>query len=128
MIHRAIFGSFERFIGILTEHFQGAFPLWLAPTQIKLLTITEEVDDYTQKLNEKLLTEGIRTEVDLRNEKLGAKVRDATLQKVPYLGIIGAKEMEDDSISLRLRDGKDLGKIKLPDLIKRLKQEIDKKA
>lgn len=127
MIHRAIFGSFERFIGILTEHFQGAFPLWLSPVQILLLPITDEANDYTQKLSEKLLKDGIRCSVDLRNERLQAKIRDGSLQKVPILGIIGEREMEEESVSLRLRDGKDFGKIKIPDLIQKLKQEIDKK-
>jgi threonyl-tRNA synthetase len=128
MIHRAIFGSFERFIAILTEHFQGTFPLWLSPVQIALLTITQDQDKYTLELFEKLKKKGIRVQVDLRNEKLGAKVRDATLQKIPYLGIIGKQEMEEKSISLRLRDGKDLGKVNITDLIQKLKQEIDKKA
>ncbi len=128
MIHRAIFGSFERFIGILTEHFQGAFPLWLSPVQISLLTITEELDEYAKKIKAELLENGVRVETDLRNESLGAKIRNATLQKVPYLGIIGKKEMEDNSISLRSRDGKDLGKIKISDLKDKLKQEIDKKV
>lgn len=127
MIHRAIFGSFERFIGILTEHFQGNFPLWLSPTQIKLLPITEDANEYSRKLNSKLLENDIRSEIDLRDERLSGKIRDATLQKVPYLGIIGKQEVKDNSISLRLRDGKDLGKIKLPDLIKDLKEKIDKK-
>nr|MBI5455373.1 threonine--tRNA ligase [Candidatus Levybacteria bacterium] len=127
IIHRAITGSLERFIGILVEHFQGAFPLWLAPVQIMLLTINEEQEKYTLELVKKLNDLGIRAEADLRNESLGAKIRNATLQKVPFLGIIGKLEMENESISLRLRDGKDLGKIKIPDLIEKLKQEIDKK-
>lgn len=127
MIHRAIFGSFERFIGILTEHFQGAFPLWLAPVQVLLLPITDQANDYAEKLNKQLLSEGIRSTVDLRNERLQAKIRDGSLQKVPILGIIGKLEMENESISLRFRDGKDLGKIKISGLIEKLKQEIDKK-
>lgn len=127
MIHRAIFGSFERFIGILTEHFQGAFPLWLSPVQISLLPITDDQNKYSEEIAEKLKAEGIRVEVDSRNERLQAKIRDATLQKVPYLGIIGKQEMESKSVSLRLRDGKDLGKIQPEDLTNRLKQEIDKK-
>jgi threonyl-tRNA synthetase len=128
MLHRATFGSYERFLGMIIEHFQGAFPLWLSPVQIELLTITENVDKYANEIITKLKAEGIRAEADLRNDSLGAKVRNATLQKVPYLGIIGVKEMEEKTISLRVRDGTDIGKIKLPDLIKRLKQEIDKKA
>jgi threonyl-tRNA synthetase len=127
MIHRAIFGSFERFIGILTEHFQGNFPLWLAPTQILLLPITDEVNEYAEEVNKTLLENGIRSSVDLRNERLQAKIRDGSLQKVPFLGIIGKLEMEEKSISLRLRDGKDLGKIKISELSDKLKQEIDKK-
>jgi threonyl-tRNA synthetase len=127
MIHRAIFGSFERFIGILTEHFQGAFPLWLSPVQILLLPITDEANKYSEKLNKELQDAGIRSQVDFRSERLQAKIRDGSLQKVPYLGIIGKLEMEEKSISLRLRDGKDLGKIKIPELTQKLKQEIDKK-
>ena len=128
MLHRATFGSYERFLAMVIEHFQGAFPLWLSPVQIILLTITEDQDKYAEKLKEELRKEGIRVEVDLKNDKLGAKIRNATLQKIPFLGIIGKQEMEEKSISLRLRDGKDLGKVKLPDLIQKLKQEIDKKA
>jgi threonyl-tRNA synthetase len=128
MIHRAIFGSFERFIGILTEHFQGSFPLWLSPVQIEIITITEEQDKYAKEIIEKLKQESIRAEADLRNEKLGGKIRDASLQKVPFLGIIGQREMEEKTISIRLKDGTDLGKLTLPELTKRLKQEIDKKA
>lgn len=127
MIHRAIFGSFERFIGILTEHYQGAFPLWLSPVQIELLPITDEFNKYAEKINALLVENGIRSYVDIRNERLQAKVRDATLQKVPFSGIIGKKEMENDSVSLRLRDGKDSGNIKIPELLLKLRQEIDKK-
>jgi threonyl-tRNA synthetase len=128
MIHRAIFGSFERFIGILTEHFQGLFPLWLSPIQISLLPITDDQNEFTNKLVAKLKAENIRVEADLRNERLQAKIREATLQKVPYLGIIGKQEIESDSVSVRTCEGKDLGKIKISDLIDRLKQEIDKKV
>jgi threonyl-tRNA synthetase len=127
MLHRATFGSYERFLGMIIEHFQGAFPLWLSPVQITLLPITDEQNNYCQQIAEKLKVEDIRVEVDSRNERLQAKIRDATLQKVPYLGIIGKQEVESNSVSLRLRDGKDLGKVELPDLINRLKQEIDKK-
>lgn len=127
MIHRAIFGSFERFIGILTEHFQGSFPLWLSPTQISLLPITEDLNEYAKEVNEQLLEKGIRSEVDLRNENLGAKIRDASLQKIPYLGIIGKLERDKSSVSLRSLDGKDLGKFNISDLSKKLNQEIDKK-
>jgi threonyl-tRNA synthetase len=127
MIHRATLGSVERFLGVYLEHIQGNIPLWLAPVQIELLTISEEVDDYAKKTKAKLKENNIRTSIDLRNESLGAKIRNSTLQKVPYLGIIGKKEMDDESISLRSREGNDLGKIKLSDLIDKLKEEIDKK-
>ena len=128
MLHRATFGSYERFLGMIIEHFQGLFPLWLSPIQISLLPITDAQNEFTNKLVEKLKAENIRVEADLRNERLQAKIREATLQKVPYLGIIGKQEMESDSVSVRTCEGKDLGKIKISDLIDRLKQEIDKKV
>ncbi|MGA2911487.1 MAG: threonine--tRNA ligase [Candidatus Levyibacteriota bacterium] len=128
MLHRATFGSYERFLGMIIEHFQGAFPLWLSPVQISLLPITDEQNKFTKELAEKLKTENIRVEADLRNERLQAKIREATLQKVPYLGIIGKQETESGSVSVRTRQGKDLGKIKIADLINKLKEEIDKKV
>jgi len=128
MIHRTVIGSIQRFMGILIEHFGGAFPLWLSPVQISLLPITDAQNDFTKKLAEKLKAENIRAEADLRNERLQAKIREATLQKVPYLGIIGKQETESGSVSVRTCAGKDLGKIKIADLIDRLKEEIDKKV
>jgi threonyl-tRNA synthetase len=127
MLHRATFGSYERFLAMIIEHFQGNFPIWLSPVQIRLITITEEQDKYAMKVSQMLKDSGIRTEVDLRNEALGAKVRDATLQKVPFLGIIGKQEIEEETISLRSREGKDLGKLKISELLNKIKQEIDKK-
>ncbi|MDP3988274.1 MAG: threonine--tRNA ligase, partial [Candidatus Levybacteria bacterium] len=111
MIHRAIFGSFERFIAILTEHFQGAFPLWLSPVQFEILPIADRHLENAKKINEQLKDDGIRSEVDQRSETLQAKIRDATLQKVPYMGIIGDKEAENQTISVRTRKGEDLGQI-----------------
>ncbi len=127
MIHRAIFGSFERFIGILTEHYQGSFPLWLSPVQVALLPITDAQNSYGEKILKELIAAGIRAELDSRNERLQAKIRDATLQKVPFLGIIGKQEVENETISVRTREGKDLGQIKISDFQNKLKQEIDKK-
>jgi threonyl-tRNA synthetase len=127
-IHRVIYGSLERFIGILIEHYGGLFPLWLSPVQISLLPITDEQNDFTKELAEKLKAENIRVEADLRNERLQAKIRETTLQKVPYLGIIGKRETESGSVSVRTCQGKDLGKIKITDLINKLKEEIDKKV
>jgi threonyl-tRNA synthetase len=127
MIHRAILGSFERYIGILTEHYQGSFPLWLNPVQVALLPITDAQNTYGEKIFKELTKAGVRAELDSRNERLQAKIRDATLQKVPILGIIGKQEVEDETISVRTREGKDLGLMKIPAFLDKLKQEIDKK-
>jgi len=127
MIHRAILGSFERYIGILTEHYQGSFPLWLSPVQVALLPITDAQNSFGEKVLKELITAGIRAELDSRNERLQAKIRDATLQKVPFLGIIGKQEVEDGTISVRTREGKDLGLMKTPAFLDKIKQEIDKK-
>ena len=127
MLHRATFGSYERFLAMIIEHFQGSFPLWLSPVQFRFLPITDEANEYAKKINDEFLMEGIRSEVDLKNEGLGAKIRNATLQKIPYLGIIGKQEVENNTISVRSREGKDLGQIKVSDFLTKIKQEIDKK-
>jgi len=127
IIHRAITGSLERFIGILTEHYQGAFPLWLSPVQVMVMPITDKQESAAKKIVEDLKKEGIRVELDNRPERLQAKIRDSSLQKIPYLGIIGDREIESTSISIRMKNGKDLGKLKVSDFLKRLKEEIDKK-
>jgi threonyl-tRNA synthetase len=128
MIHRAILGSFERYIGILTEHYQGAFPLWMNPVQVILIPITDRHLGFAEKSAEVLREAGIRTEVDDRSERLQAKIRDATLQKIPYLGIIGDKEIESNSISARTRDGLDLGVMEISEFLKRVEEEIEKKV
>ena len=127
IIHRAILGSLERFIGILTEHYQGAFPLWLSPVQVMLMPITDKQEGFAKKIAEDLKKQGIRAELDNRPERLQAKIRDSSLQKVPYLGIIGNREIEASSLSVRTREGKDLGALKVPDFLNKLKEEIDKK-
>ena len=127
MIHRAILGSFERYIGILTEHFQGAFPLWLSPVQVALLPITDSQLDFALNLEKQLKDLGIRVETDTKSQTLQAKIREATLQKVPFLGIIGAREVESDSISVRTREGKDLGVLKVSEFLNKINEEIDKK-
>lgn len=127
MIHRAILGSFERYIGILTEHFQGAFPLWLSPVQVMLLPITDGQLDFALNLEKQLRDLGIRAETDTKSQTLQAKIREATLQKVPFLGIIGAKEIESDTVSVRTREGKDLGKMKISEFLNKVRDEIDKK-
>ena len=129
MIHRAIFGSFDRFIGIITEHFAGAFPMWLSPVQIKILPIsTEKHAEYANKLAEKLDELGLRVEVDDRNEKIGYKIREAQVQKVPYMLVIGDKEIEEGTVGVRNRKDGDLGAMKVEDFIAKAKEEVDTKA
>ena len=128
MIHRAIIGSPERFLMILIEHFGGAFPVWLSPVQVKVLPITERNLAYAKKVSQKLEKEGIRVEVDERNETLQAKIRDAQLAKVPYMLIVGDKEEKDGNVSERGRSGKDYGPQKLEKFIVELKKEIDEKV
>ena len=133
MIHRAIFGSFERFIGILTEHYQGAFPVWLSPIQISILPVSEKIEDFANEIFEKIKGEGIRVELDNSNKTIGAKIREATLQKVPYMCIIGEKEKDasnkgDIFIAVRTREGKDLGTVKLDEFLNKIKEEIEKKS
>ncbi|MGI6065536.1 MAG: threonine--tRNA ligase [Bacillota bacterium] len=124
MIHRVIFGSIERFIGILTEHYAGAFPLWLAPVQAMVCPITDKQADYAMKLKEKLVQAGIRTEVDLRNEKIGYKIREGQTQKVPYMLVVGDKEIAQDSVSVRRLGVGDLGAKPVAQVIFDLQQEI----
>jgi threonyl-tRNA synthetase len=108
MIHRAILGSLERFIGILIEHTGGAFPLWLAPQQVRLVTVTDRQNEYASGVAESLRRRGIRAHADLRNEKLGFKIREAQQMKVPVIGVIGDREVEERSIAPRMRDGTQL--------------------
>ena len=113
MLHRAILGSFERFIGILIEHYEGAFPTWLAPIQVVAANITDKQAPYVQKVQETLKNHGFRVNADLRNEKIGFKIREHTIQKVPYLLVIGDKEVETQTVAVRARNGKDLGSMNL---------------
>lgn len=128
MIHRVVFGSIERFIGILTEHFAGAFPVWLAPVQVKLLTVTDRARDYAVKLYQQLQAVGIRVELDDRNEKIGYKIREAQLEKVPYMLVLGDKEVEAGTVAVRRRGQGDLGSMPVPDLLDRVLREINEKA
>lgn len=128
MIHRVVFGSIERFIGILTEQFAGAFPLWLSPVQAKIMTITERTDDYAKGVLKALEDEGLRCEIDLRNEKIGFKIREAQMMKIPFMLVIGDKEAENGQVAVRTRTGVDLGAMGLVDLIAKLKKEIKEKA
>ncbi|MGM0703915.1 MAG: threonine--tRNA ligase [Pseudomonadota bacterium] len=123
MLHRAILGSFERFIGILIEHYAGAMPLWLAPEQAVVMTITDAQRDYAQDLEQRLQKIGLRVKADLRNEKIGFKIREHTLQKVPYLLVVGDKEVEADSVAVRTRSGENLGTMPVDGLIDWLRAE-----
>ncbi len=128
MVHRAVFGSVERFYGVLVEHYGGAFPLWLAPIQVLVAAISEKQEQGAEAIQKQLREAGIRSKLDLRSEKINYKVREAELQKVPYIGVIGAREVENNTVSLRARGGKDLGVIKIGELIEKLKDEINQKA
>lgn len=128
MLHRAILGSLERFIGILIEHYAGYFPLWLAPVQLVVLNITDGQSDYARDVVETLGSQGFRVEADLRNEKIGFKIREHSMQRVPYLAIVGEKEMASRTISLRSQKGEDLGSFGLPDLMRRLAEEAEARA
>ena len=128
MIHRAILGTFERFIGILLEHTQGNLPLWLSPVQAIILPITDKQKEYARELESSIKTGGIRAEANGRNETLQAKIRDATLQKIPYLLIVGEKEEKAKKVAVRTREGKDLGQTSLEDFRIKIDKEIAKKA
>ena len=128
MLHRVVLGSIERFIGVITEHFAGAFPAWLAPVQVKILPVTDRALDYAKDLSDALDGQGFRVEVDDRNEKIGKKIREATLEKVPYMIVVGDRDMENKTISVRTRAGEDLGAMSLEDFTAKLKEVVDSKA
>ncbi len=128
MIHRALLGSIERFIGVITEHFAGAFPLWLSPVQVKVLPITDRTHDYARSVVEKLNAAGIRVEGDFRSEKLGYKIREAQLQKIPYMLVVGDKEAENGGVAVRTRTGGDEGVMSVEDFIAKCKAEIAAKT
>ena len=128
MIHRAILGSLERFIGILTEEYAGFFPTWLAPTQVVVLNITDKQSDYCEKVVKSLAESGIRVKPDLRNEKIGFKIREHTLKRIPYMLVIGDKEMEAGEVAVRNRKGEDLGKMPLADFLAKAQQDIADKV
>ncbi len=123
VIHRAILGTFDRFLSFLIEETKGAFPLWLAPVQVKILPITDAHLEYANKVQEELEKEGIRVEVDSRNEKIGYKIREAQLQKVPYMAVVGAKEVENNEVGVRSREDGDIGAMDLNEFINKLKKE-----
>ncbi len=124
MLHRAILGSLERFIGILIEEHAGKFPLWLAPVHAVVMNITDAQADFAQKVQQNLAEQGFKVEIDLRNEKIGYKIREHTLQRVPYMLVVGDRELETNTVAVRTRDGKDLGAMSVDDLAKRFSEEI----
>ncbi len=127
MIHRALLGSIERFIGVITEHFAGAFPTWLHPVQVKLLPVTDRAADYAKEIAAKLSAQGFRVEVDGRNEKIGKKIREAQLDKIPYMLVVGDRDMEAGTVSVRHRAEGDLGAMSLEDFTVMLHQVVDSK-
>jgi threonyl-tRNA synthetase len=123
MLHRVVLGSMERFIGVLIEHFAGKFPVWLAPVQVMVMNITDDQEPYVRNIYNTMIEEGIRAELDTRNEKLGLKIRESVVKKIPYMIIVGKNEMENDSITVRIRDGGELKDIKVADFIHRVKED-----
>ena len=128
MIHRVVLGSIERFIGVITEHFAGAFPLWLSPVQVKVLTVTDRADAYAAELAKTLDELGFRVETDVRNEKIGKKIREATLEKDPYMLVVGDRDVENKTVSVRTRGGEDLGAMSLEAFAVKLREEVDSKV
>jgi len=124
MIHRAIFGSLERFFGILIENYAGDFPLWLAPVQIRLLPVSDDVRGYTESVAIALQKDGFRVEIDISGERLGKQIRTAELEKIPVVGVVGKKEVENQNLSVRTRANGDLGAINLNDLTNHLRETI----
>ena len=123
MIHRALMGSLERFVGVLIEHYAGVFPLWFAPVQARMMNITDDQADYCEKVFQKLRKAGIRVEKDLRNEKLNYKIREAQMDKIPYMLIIGEKEKEDGTVTVRMRDGKNLPPMSIDEFTEKMLEE-----
>ena len=128
MIHRVVFGSIERFIGVITEHFAGAFPVWLSPVQARVMPITDRAADYAKQIAQRLDQEGVRVDTDLRNEKIGYKIREAQMQKLPYMLVVGDKEAESGTVSVRTRGGVDLGAMPVDEFIAKIKEEIKTRA
>jgi threonyl-tRNA synthetase len=123
MIHRALMGSLERFIGILIEHYAGAFPIWFAPVQARILNITDDQAEYCQEIFTELRKAGVRIEKDLRNEKLNYKIREAQVAKTPYMLIVGDKEKHDKTVTVRQRDGKNLPPMSVPEFVTKIMAE-----
>jgi threonyl-tRNA synthetase len=128
MIHRALFGSMERFFGVLIEHYAGAFPMWLAPVQVAVLPITDRVNDYANELARELREAGLRVEANLRSEKIGAKIRDAQLQKVPFMLVLGDREMEQRTVAVRERARGDIGVMSIAEFKEMARRLVETRA
>jgi threonyl-tRNA synthetase len=128
MIHRALFGSIERFFGVLVEHFAGAFPFWLAPVQIAVLPITDRINDYASEVAQELINSGFRVELNSKSDKIGAKIREAQLQKIPFMLVLGDQELEGKKIAVRERKAGDIGAMALDEFIKLAKRLKETRA
>jgi threonyl-tRNA synthetase len=128
MIHRALFGSMERFFGVLIEHYAGAFPLWLAPVQVAVLPITDRVNEYAEEVAARLRQSNLRVEVNVRSEKIGAKIRDAQMQKVPFMLVLGDREMQEEKVAVRERTQGDIGVMGIPEFIDKAQRLIQTRA
>jgi threonyl-tRNA synthetase len=128
MVHRALYGSIERFFGILVEHYTGAFPVWLAPVQVVVMPITDRQLDYATKVHQQLVDAGFRSELDDRKEKVNLKIRDAQMQKVPYMLVVGDREAEAGTVSVRHRKHADMGVRPLEEFISKLRTQVDEKS
>ena len=128
MIHRVVFGSIERFIGILIEHYAGKFPTWLAPVQVKVLPISGNFQQYAEEVTEKLRNAGLRVELDDRNEKIGYRIREAQLQKTPYMLVLGEKEQQAQLVAVRHRKDGDIGTMSAEEFIARINKEVEEKS
>ncbi len=128
MLHRAIFGSFERFIGIMTEHFAGSFPTWLSPVQVKVIPVSDKFLDYAKSVEAELLSKDVRVEIDERAEKVGYKIREAVMQKTPYVIVVGEKDQADKTVTVRKRKQEEQVAMKLDEFVSQIKSEIDNKV
>jgi threonyl-tRNA synthetase len=128
MVHRALYGSVERFLALLIEHYAGAFPVWLAPVQIRVIPIADRHNTYANRVADHLQAENLRVELDDRSERMNAKIRDAQIQKVPYMLIIGDREVESQEVAVRLRSGEDLKGMSLSEFIQLVRQVVEEKS
>ncbi len=128
MVHRALFGSIERFFGVLIEHYAGAFPMWLAPVQVAVLPITDRVNEYAEKIAAQLRAGHLRVEANLRSEKIGAKIRDAQMQKVPFMLVLGDREMQESKVAVRERTKGDIGAMSLDEFMEMARRLVETRA